>query len=240
VEHPCYRCQTEIPESVAFCPHCGAPQIRVIPPEGESGTTQPSVPEVPPNVLPPPPSIAQPGTWTAGAPYPPQPGAIRWELAWKGALLCGIGAALLTAIPIVSTGCCLWTLGAGALSVSFYRRQLPDMVVTPGMGMKVGALAGLFGFVVSALVTTVSFVALRSSGDFRRAMEQQIRRQMSANPDPKVQQMIQNMMDWMSTPQGAATLIVLILLVMGVVFVLFSAAGGALGASLFGRRREFR
>ena len=114
------------------------------------------------------------------------------------------------------------------------------MVVTPGMGMKVGALAGLFGFVVSALVTTVSFVALRSSGDFRRAMEQQIRRQMSANPDPKVQQMIQNMMDWMSTPQGAATLIVLILLVMGVVFVLFSAAGGALGASLFGRRREFR
>ena len=81
-----------------------------------------------------------------GPSYPPQPGAIRWDLAWKGALLCGIGAAVLSAIPIVSFGCCLWLLGAGALTVTLYQKQVADTLVTPGMGMKVGALAGVSAF----------------------------------------------------------------------------------------------
>jgi hypothetical protein len=44
----------------------------------------------------------------------------------------------------------------------------------------------------------------------------------------------------MSTPQGAATLMVMVLVVLAVAFVLFTAAGGALGASMFGKKREFR
>jgi len=55
-----------------------------------------------------------------------------------------------------------------------------------------------------------------------------------------VQEMMQRMVEWMTTPQGAATIIVFFLLIMGVVFVLFTAAGGALGASMFRQRREFR
>jgi len=184
----------------------------------------------------------QPPPWTpGGASYPPPPAAIQWDLAWRGALLCGVGAAILSAIPLVSIGCCLWLLGAGALSVSLYQKRLPGIVITPGMGMKVGALAGAFGFVVNAIVTTVSFVTLRSTGDFRKAMEDQMQRQMASNPDPKVQAMMQQMFDWMSSPQGAATLIVVALLFIGIVFVVFCAAGGALGASMFrGGRREFR
>jgi len=151
-----------------------------------------------------------------------------------------VGAALLTAIPIVSVGCCLWMLGAGALSVSLYQKRMPETLITPGMGMKLGALAGLFGFMVNSVVSTVSFLTLRSRGDFRHAMEQQMQKQMTANPDPKVQEMMQRMVEWMSTPQGAATLIVLFLLIMGAIFVLFTAAGGALGASMFRQRREFR
>jgi hypothetical protein len=169
-----------------------------------------------------------------------QPGAIRWDLAWKGALLCGVGAAVLSAIPIVSLGCCLWMLGAGALSVTLYRKQVPDTLITPGMGMRVGALAGVFGFIVNAVVSTVSFVAFRSNGDFRRALQEQMDKQLSSNPDPKVKEMMQRMLDWIGTPQGAATMMVLVLVTLAVVFLLFTAAGGALGASLFGRRREFR
>jgi hypothetical protein len=133
-----------------------------------------------------------------------------------------------------------WMLGAGALSVSLYQKRTPETLITPGMGMKLGALAGLFGFVVNSVVSTVSFLTLRSRGDFRHAMEQQMQKQMAANPDPKVQEMMQRMVEWMTTPQGAATIIVFFLLIMGVVFVLFTAAGGALGASMFRQRREFR
>jgi hypothetical protein len=165
---------------------------------------------------------------------------IQWNLAWQGALLAGAGAAVLTAIPFISVGCCLWMLGAGALSVVLYQRQLPGTPVTPGMGMRLGALAGLFAFLINAVVTTLSFVLFRSSSDFRRAMQEQMEKQIASNPDPKAQEIVQRLVDWMSTPQGAATLIVVVLLVMAVMFVLFCSAGGALGASMFGRRREFR
>ncbi len=169
-----------------------------------------------------------------------QPGAIRWDLAWKGALLCGVGAAVLSTIPIVSVGCCLWMLGAGALAVTLYQKQVPGTLITPGMGMRVGALAGVFGFIVNAVVSTISFVAFRAKGDFRRAMQEQMDKQLSSNPDPKVREMAQRMLEWISTPQGAATMMVLVLVTLAIVFVLFTAAGGALGASMFGRRREVR
>jgi hypothetical protein len=243
VEHPCYRCQTDIPEGTAFCPHCGAPQIRVAPPEGEPEQVPTPAPDAPgyttsASVPPPPPP---PTPWTQGttAQAPPQ-SAIQWNLAWKGAMLCGIGAAVLTAIPFVSLGCCLWMLGAGVMCVNLYRRQVPGTVITPGMGMRLGALSGAIGFVVNAIVTTAAFVGRRGSGEFQQAMQEQMKKQMGNTPDPKVQEMMQRMVGWMSTPQGAATMILLVLLIMGMVFVLFTAAGGALGASMTGSRREFR
>ncbi len=246
-----------IEEGIAFCPHCGAPQIRVIPPEGEDqGAAQPMTGEssTPQNVPPPsagwtqggpvypsqPASSPPPGWTQPGTAYPPLPPTIRWELAWKGALLSGIGAAILTAIPIVSLGCCLWMLGAGALAVSWYSRRVPEIVVTPGMGMKIGALGGVFGALLNALAATLKFVVLGSMRDFHRAMEQQMQKQMSGNQDPKVQEMMQRMIDWIATPQGAATMMVVSLAIMAIVFVVFMGAGGALGASMLGRKREFR
>ena len=91
-----------------------------------------------------------------------------------------------------------------------------------------------------SVVTVLSFALFRSNSDFRRAMQEQMEKQMANNPDPKAQAMVQHFMDWMSSPQGAATFVVLILIVLGVVFIVITAAGGALGASMSGRRREFR
>jgi hypothetical protein len=121
-----------------------------------------------------------------------------------------------------------------------YRRQVPGVVITPAMGMKIGALAGVCGFMLNAVLTVVSFALFRSNSDFRRAMQEQMQKQMANNPDPKAQAMLQHVMDWMSSPQGMATFVVLILLVMGVVFIVITAAGGALGASMSGSRRELR
>ena len=237
MEHPCYRCQALVDEGIAFCPHCGAPQIRVAAPE-ESPPATPAPGEMQPPLQ----SVPPVQQWSqAGTLYPPPaPNAIQWEKAWQGALLAGIGAAILSAVPFVSVGCCLWMLGAGAISVRLYQRRVPEASVTPGMGMKLGALTGMIAFAVNAAVTVVSFVALRSTGEFRKALDEQMQKQMASNPDPKVQEMVQRMMDWMTTPQGAATLIVLVLLFMAVMFVVFCGAGGAIGASMFGRRREFR
>ena len=240
VEHPCHQCQALVDEGIAFCPHCGAPQIRVVSPEEDQATSPSPVTLGPPGEFP---SPVQPSSsWSPGTPSypPPQFGEVRWELAWQGALLAGAGAAILTAIPFVSLGCCLWMLGAGALAVALYQRRAGGTLVTPGMGLKIGALAGAFAFVINAAVTTSSFLFVRSSGDFHRALQEQMEKQMAATSDPKAQEIMQRMMDWIGTPQGIATLIVVILVVLAVMFVIFTAAGGALGASMFGRRREFR
>jgi len=177
-------------------------------------------------------------------PYALPDNAIRWDLAWQGALLAGAGAAvlsaILSAIPLVSLGCCLWMLGAGALAVALYQRRVPGTPITPGMGMKLGALAGVFGFAINALMTTLSFVAFRSGSNFRRALQEQMDKQIGNSSDPKAQEIMRQMFDWINTPQGMATFMVLILVVLAIMFVVFTAAGGALGASMFGRRREFR
>ena len=237
MEHPCYRCQAQIEEGTAFCPHCGAPQIRVVPPEQAGSPPGGEIPGAFPLAPPP----LQPPVWQPPGPaYPAGPPPVRWDQAWPGALLTGAGAGLLSAIPMVSVGCCLWLLGAGALAVLLYQRRVPGVLVTPGMGMRLGALAGVFAFAVNAVVTTVSFLLFRTNADFRRSMQEQMEKQIASNPDPKVQEMVQHMMEWMTTPQGSATLLVGVLLVLAVFFVLFCAAGGALGASMFGRRRELR
>jgi len=238
VEHPCYRCQALIEEGIAFCPHCGAPQIRVVPPEENMPATQPAPPAAPGEI--PSPTQPPPAWRSGGLPHVPQANAIQWNLAWQGALLAGAGAGILSVVPIVKIGCCLWLLGAGALVVVLYQRRTPGTLITPGMGMRLGALTGVFAFVVYAVAATRSFLVLLSSGEFRRLMQEQTEKQMASNPDPKVQEIMRQMFDWINTAQGLATFMVMILLVMAVMFVVFCSAGGALGASMFGRRREFR
>ena len=174
--------------------------------------------------------------------YPPAPPPpIQWDVAWRGALLTGAGAGLLSSVPIISIGCCLWMLGAGAICVSLYQKRVPGTLITSGMGMKLGALAGAIGFAVHAVFTVARLMAVGPGDTFRKEMQDQMQRQMASNPDPKVQAMMEQLANWISTPQGTATMLVIGLLLMGVVFLIFTAAGGALGASMSrGNRRELR
>ena len=230
MEHPCYKCQTLIDESLPFCPHCGAPQIRVASPDEDAS----QAPQLSSDATPP---AVPPTGWTV-APPAYHPYAIQWDLAWKGAFLSGLIAAVLTAVPVISLGCCLWLLGAGQLAVFLYQRRVPGAVVTPGMGMRIGAVAGVVGFVATAIWSTFRF-ATRSQ-QFRTALQEQMEKSIASNPDPRAQDIMRQFMNNLNTPQGLATFFVLILVVMAVAFVVFSAAGGAIGAAMFARRRDQR
>ena len=232
MDHLCYKCQTSIDETLPFCPHCGAPQIRVASPEEDaSQATSPVSPDAAPQIL-------TPSAWTPGGPAHLSPATIQWELAWKGALLSGLAAAVLTAMPVMGLGCCLWLLGAGAFSVWLYQRRVPGTFVTPGMGMRIGAVSGAIGYVATTIWSVLRFAA--NSQEFRTAMQEQMDKSLAANPDPRAQEIMRQFIGNLNTPQGLATFFVLILVIMAVVFVIFSAAGGALGASMFARRRDLR
>lgn len=230
MEHLCYKCQTSIDETLPFCPHCGAPQIRVASPDEEASQLQPLSSDATPQVVP-------PASWTPGAPVY-HPYAIQWELAWKGAFLSGLIAAVLTIVPVVSMGCCLWLLGAGALAVFLYQRRIPGAFVTPGMGMRIGAVSGVIAFVIVATWSTVTFTA--NSEAFRSATLDQMDKFFTAYPNPRAPEMMQQLTATLNSPQGLASYFVLSLVIMAIVLVVFSAAGGALGASMFARRRDLR
>jgi hypothetical protein len=170
--------------------------------------------------------------WIAGPVHPAR--SVQWQFAWKGALLTGLIAAVLTAMPVVGFGCCLWMLGTGALAVGLYQRRVPGFYVTPGMGMRIGALSGTIAYVVTTFWSVFQFV--KDNQQFRSILTEQMEKTISANPDPRAQEIMRQFMNNLNTPQGLATFFVIILIIMAVVFVIFSAAGGALGASMFGRR----
>ena len=227
MEHPCYKCQASIDETLPFCPHCGAPQIRVASSEEEAGQ---------PPLTPDAPQAVAPATWSPASAYQPQ--AVQWAAASKGAILSGLIAAVLTALPVISLGCCLWLLGTGALSVFLYQRRVPAAFVTPGMGVRIGALSGVVGFVASAFWMVFQFA--RKSHEFRGAFQEQMEKSIGSNPDPRAQDIMRQFMNNLNTPQGLATFFVLLLVVIAIAFVVFSAAGGALGAAMFAKRRDVR
>jgi hypothetical protein len=156
-------------------------------------------------------------------------------LAWPGALMAGAGAAVLSSLPILGFGCCLWLLGAGVAAVYLYQRRVPEAIITPGMGMRIGALAGGFGFALNAIMSTLLFA---TEGDqVRNALEEQLRATMAKAPDPRTQEILQQFVAKLATPEGMATFFLWVLVVVAVVFLLFCGAGGALGASMLARRR---
>jgi len=182
--------------------------------------------------------VAMPKSTSPWGPPPASYGTrepVQWSQAWQGALLTGVGAALLSSLPFLALGSFIWLTIAGAISVSMYQRRVPASVVRPGTGMRVGALSGVFAFAVTAILSTVLFAT--EGNELRQAFEEQMQVQIAKTPDPRSQEMMRQLIAKIGTPEGMATFFLWILVVIAVIFVLFSGLGGALGASRSARRR---
>ena len=131
----------------------------------------------------------------------------------------------------------VWMVAGGWLAVALYRRKAFGKETTLMEGAKLGAVAGLMGFGFFALVTSAAIAlqafVLHRGNQFRDLVRSTIERAASRNPDPQVQQMIQ----WMQTPEGLAFLAISSLVLLFFAFLLLGSLGGLVGASL-GRRRN--
>jgi zinc-ribbon domain len=218
MEHACDRCGKVVEDGVPFCPQCGAPQIRVM-------------------------MAAQPKPARSSSVAPEQPAGLAGlqpaaaSRAWRVAnLAAGLGAlvallvAVLTGIPQLALF--LWMLGGGMLAVVIYRRRQHLGVMSAGMGARLGAMAGVMGFVIFGLLSLLQMLAMRGTGQLRTALEQALKTSVAHSGNPEAQQIVQQFL----TPEGLRLLLALGIVLMLVLFVALSSLGGAIAATVVGQR----
>ncbi|HET7185382.1 MAG TPA: zinc ribbon domain-containing protein [Terriglobales bacterium] len=220
MEHLCHQCGAAVEDGTAFCKHCGAPQIRIA---GEEPSTEPLPPGTPDDVQPP----AEPVPLGAVAPTGPQ--SLDWSQAVPSAAAAGLFLAVSAVIPTL--GFLFWLVAGGTLGVLIYRRRASHPALTAGLGARIGAVTGLFGFVIFAVIVGLELLATRGSGHFRELLQQVVQQAAARNGDPRAQQAIQTLM----TPAGLALLFTVVLVFLLVAFLALSSIGGALGAWLLGK-----
>lgn len=211
MEHPCYQCGASVEDGTAFCPQCNAPQIRV----GSDASIP--LPET---------TSRQPLVSSAGQ------APIQWSQALPAAALAGLIAAVLMFIPLGGFG--LGMAAAGVLAVIFYRRRNPIGDLTPGLGARLGAVSGTLGFGIFAVLTAIEVLVFQRGGELRAAMLEAIQQSAARSSDPQAQQIL----GYLKSPGGMALMMAIGLIVMFVVFLIFSSLGGALGAVLLRRKNR--
>jgi hypothetical protein len=143
-----------------------------------------------------------------------------------------VGALLAIAWVVPFLGFLLWVTAAGGVAVAVYRHRVPEAALTPGMGARIGALCGLLGFGVFAVLLSLELLVTRGSGRFRQMLQQVIEQAGASNSDPHAQEAVQAL----QSPAGMAFLVTLVLVLMLVAFVLLSSLGGMLGTRLMRRK----
>lgn len=228
MEHVCYRCGQPVEEGLAFCENCKAPQIRVELASENAAATEPIRPGIPGDMQPPARPVELTGT---SRPYVSAPRPFLWRDAFPGAILAGGVVGLSWMIPPI--GFLLWPLTAGVLGVIFYKRRVPDAVITKGVGARVGAITGVFGFLIFAVLAGLSML-VAGREKFHEQLNIAFQQAAARNPDPQMQATMQSFM----TPGGIALMFVFGSLFFLVMFVGFSSLGGYLGAKLMTSRRK--
>jgi hypothetical protein len=225
MEAACHRCGGSLVDSGIFCPHCGAPQLRVETAE-EAGPQQVAVPQR-----------------TGGR----ELHAIRWKTAITSALLLAIPLGLLSSLLDFSL---LLLLAGGFGVVALYRRRSQSGFTDGRAGWRIGAVAGLLTALIATALDAANLVFHRYFLHGAAKIDQQfqtIAQQMadsmqksSAGSPPEVAQMSHTWALFWLSPDGHVAIQLLMALIMATGIVLFAAAGGALGGRFLAARERAR
>jgi hypothetical protein len=219
MDHSCYKCGQTIEEGKPFCPHCGAPQIRVAIPEAALQPAhggEPAAPALGREL-----SLEASGTPEASS-------LARWHQAQPAVLAAGVALLLmlLHLNPFVAA------LGTGFLAVVFARRRAAGAGIRTAVGARLGALSGLLFFGMLTFLETLAVAVLHKSGEVRGQLIDKIQQAAARYPGPEVQPFL----DFARSPSGLAFMLGASLVFGFLAFIALGAIGGALGASFLGRR----
>lgn len=222
--YACHKCGSTIEEGTAFCPHCGAPQIRVAIPAAIPNEDSPAfIPGTPAEMQPP----AEPVPLHSIA-MPPLPGSIHWRAALSTIGIAGAITGLASLLPLGI----LWVIAGGILVVVLYRKRHPEAwPLTSGSGAKLGAATGLIAYLIFSIIAAFDFT--RPNSTWREAIVTALQQAAARNSDPAAQEIYQKMI----SPEGMAIVVTFLMAFLFVLFLGFGAIGGAIGASATRRNR---
>lgn len=219
MEQPCYKCGQVLDEGRPFCPHCGAPQIRVLVAE---------------------PAVAGAFAEAASAPLPASLPAsetvpvLAVSRPWSQALKpCALAAIVTTLLMFLGLHPLMAMFSAGFLAVVFYRQARSGVAISPTSGGKLGALSGFFCFALMALLVASAAMVPELRAKFRDEVLANAQKWATAHGGDA---QVQAALDQMKTPEGFVMMLIFGGILLLVSSVVLGALGGALGGSIFGRR----
>jgi hypothetical protein len=217
MEQSCYKCGQAVDEGIPFCPHCNAPQIRVISEPALSPAAAALPGSAPAADAPAVPSIAVSMSWSLSA----QPCALA-------ALIAAVVMVLKLVVPVIAV------FGAGFMAVSFYRRRAPESAIPAKAGARLGAVCGFFCFGMTTILASLKVIVLHQGGEIRQTMLDGIQQAASRYSDPQAQPTL----DFLRSPGGLIFMMVFLLILTFLLFLVLGSLGGALGGAVLGRRNK--
>lgn len=203
-------CGAELVPGARFCHKCGKPQFEWHPPDEPR--------EEPPREL--------------------EPAPAEVDISFKNRTAVRIGlamavlASVLISLPIPMyvnvVWMLMWLVAAGFLAVYVYERRT-GQGLSVRKGARMGWITGVFCFSIATIFFTITMVAIARRGGLAEFYRQQLGAQTSARAE------VEQLLEILEQPAGAATLIFFTLLVLFCLFTLLPTLGGAMGAKLLER-----
>lgn len=157
---------------------------------------------------------------------------IEWPHALPSAATAGAISAVFMLVSLA--GLSLGMVFGGVLSVVLYRRRVRRNVLTSGMGARLGALSGILGFALFSIFTAAQVLVFHAGDQIRSNLLESIKEAAAKTPDPQMQPIF----DYLRTPAGMQLAMATGFIVILLMFLVLSSAGGVLGVALLRRRQK--
>ena len=164
------------------------------------------------------------------APMPPKTSQAGDYL--QPAFWAGFCSGVLTGVPVLSAGCCLWMAGGGTLAVYFFQLMNGRSLQRPADGARLVMITGMFAFLVWSVVSLLSNVLIsRGFWNFVNSFNEQFQKSMPNDPQTR------EFMAWVSTTDGMITMFIFVALSFLTAHVLLASLGGATGVRSFNKQK---
>jgi hypothetical protein len=155
--------------------------------------------------------------------------AIDRRTTWRAVVNAGTVAGVLCLVP----GLAIFALPlAGLICVLLHRRATMAKELTPGAGFRLGAKAGIVGFVILALVRILSTFAMHAQDTVRTSAIEAVQRTGSFYNDQEIKEAV----EVLKTPGGLAFSLIVGALIVSAIFAILCGIGGAVSAALLRRK----